>query len=137
MPIEAREVTGWILSRGHDHGLAKGSLHLGIGGTKGGQAGSLIVQIGGEETLRRGTGKVPRWSWQHVAIVATKGKIAVYRNGKEEIRVETDAPKTFESLFFGGRCDSDSNWEGRLDEISVYDRALTEKEIATLAGLEQ
>jgi hypothetical protein len=40
------------------------------------------------------------------------------------------------SCFFAGRSDNDSNWEGRLDEVAVFDRALGAEEIAKLS-LEQ
>ena len=33
------------------------------------------------------------------------------------------------SLFFGGRCDNQFNFEGKLDEIAVYTRALSIAEI--------
>ena len=35
MPVDAREVTGWMFSRGRDHGLGPHGDHLGIGGTAG------------------------------------------------------------------------------------------------------
>jgi len=38
----------------------------------------------------------------------------------------------FDRLFTGGRSDGDSNWESRLDEIVVFDRALTASEIEGL-----
>ena len=34
--------------------------------------------------------------------------------------------------FFGGRSDNDSNWEGRLDEIAVFNRALSLAEVEKL-----
>lgn len=37
-------------------------------------------------------------------------------------------------LFFGGRSDNQHNWEGRLDEVAIFDRALTEEEVQSLAG---
>ena len=38
-------------------------------------------------------------------------------------------------LFLGGRSDNNSNWEGRLDEVAIFERALTAAEIAQLAGM--
>ena len=35
MPTDGRDVTGWFLSRGPNHGLSRWSQHLGIGGTAG------------------------------------------------------------------------------------------------------
>jgi hypothetical protein len=36
------------------------------------------------------------------------------------------------AIFFGGRSDNENNWEGRLDEIAVFDRALSAEEVAKL-----
>jgi hypothetical protein len=64
--------------------------------------------------------------------------VRVYLNGDPQPEVDTEAPADFpagsDRLFFGGRSDNDSNWEGRLDEIAVYGRVLTPEEIAKLAG---
>ena len=35
------------------------------------------------------------------------------------------------TLFLGGRCDNFANFEGRLDEVAVFDRALTSGEVAS------
>jgi uncharacterized iron-regulated protein len=45
----------------------------------------------------------------------------------------TVAHRHSEQFFFGGRPDGVDNWEGRLDELSVFDRALTPAELARLA----
>ena len=37
-----------------------------------------------------------------------------------------------EHFFIGGRNDNQSNWEGRLDEVAVFERALSESEIKNL-----
>jgi hypothetical protein len=55
----------------------------------------------------------------------------VYLNGKLEIEGSAPAVEISE-LMLGGRSDNDSNWEGRLDEIAVFDRSLSPKEIGTL-----
>ncbi len=61
--------------------------------------------------------------------------VHVYLNGVGELTCEAPAgfPEHYETFYFGGRCDNDSNWEGRLDEIAVFDRALRAEEIARLA----
>jgi hypothetical protein len=37
-----------------------------------------------------------------------------------------------DTFFFGGSCTGEGNFEGRLDEIAVFDRALSEDEIIGL-----
>ena len=55
----------------------------------------------------------------------------MYLNGQLEIEGKAPAV-TIEELMLGGRSDNDSNWEGRLDEAAVFNRALTAEEIAQL-----
>ena len=58
----------------------------------------------------------------------------LYLNGKPEIDGKAKSPilPTVAQFFVGGRCDSDSNFEGRLDETAIYDRALTADEVTKL-----
>jgi hypothetical protein len=135
MPNEGREVSGWFYSRGTDHGLSQWSDHLGVGGTSG-HAGKLIFFHGDDQNaVTAGKTVIPRWEWQHVVLVRTGESVKVYLNG--ELELETKAagiPAGNGRLFFGGRTDNQFNWEGRLDEIAVFDRALTPEEITALAG---
>lgn len=135
MPNAGREVSGWLFSRGRNFGLGAYGDHLGIGGTSG-NTGRLIFFHGADPAaIVAGKTEIPRWQWQHVALVRDGEKVRAYLNGQLEF--ETTAPANFPAdlhdLFLGGRSDSDSNWEGRLDEIAVFDRALSEQEIASLA----
>jgi hypothetical protein len=54
-------------------------------------------------------------------------RIHLSRAAKPEIQTKcpADFPAGFDRLFFGGRCDGQSNWEGCLDEIAVLDRTVT------------
>jgi hypothetical protein len=60
--------------------------------------------------------------------------VRVYLDAALEIETKSEAqlPADLEQCFFGGRSDNDSNWEGRLDEIAVFDRALSPAEVARL-----
>ena len=137
MPIESRDVTGWMLSRGHDHGLGADSDHLGLGGTAG-HTGRLIYQHGNDaENRTGGKTEIPRWQWNHVVFVRDGHNVRVHLNGgaspEIDIELSDDSAITSRNLFFGGRSDNRSNWEGRLDEIAVFDRALSPEEIAKLS----
>ena len=136
MPNEGRDVSGWLYSRGPDQGLARYGEHLGIGG-KAGNPGRLIF-FHGDDARRvvAGTTVIPRWQWCHVALVREGPAVRVYLDGKLEITTAApaDFPAGFDQGFFGGRSDNASNWEGRLDEIAVFPRALTAQDVARLAG---
>jgi len=135
LPTDARGITGWMLSRGQDYVLSTTGDHLGLGGTNG-HAGRIVFQHGGDaSTLVAGQAEIPRWEWRHVVFVREGEAVRVYVNG--EVDLETTAPAGFpagfDRLFIGGRCDRVDGWEGRLDEVAIFDRALTADEIAGLS----
>ncbi len=139
MPVDGRETAGWIFSRGHDHGLGPRGDHLGLGGT-GSVPGKLIFLHGDPKEGAQpvaGNTKIDRWTWNHVVFSRDGDTVKVFLNGAAQPEIETkspaDFPPGFDQWFFGGRCDRDSNWEGRLDEIAVFDRPLSAEEIARLA----
>ncbi len=133
MPNEGRPFTGWMFSRDKNYMLGTQGDHLGIGGSSG-NAGKLILQHGADKQLA-GKNVIPRWTWNHVALVRKGNHVSVYLNGKKEIDAELPArfPSNFNQIFIGGRCDNSDNWEGRLDEAAIYKRALTDEEVASLA----
>lgn len=134
MPNEARPVAGYLFSRGRDHAFGAPGDHLGIGGAEG-HTGKLIFQNGdrSDQTIG-GSTVIERWTWYHVVLVRDGDKVRVYLNGKPEIDAvaKSPIPPTVAQLFIGGRCDSDSTFEGRIDETAIYDRALTAEEVAKL-----
>ena len=130
LPNDAREVNGWFYSRDHNHGLSNFGEHLGIGGTSG-NTGKLVFQTSSGPV--GGKTEIPRWTWQHVALVREVDMARVYLNGSLEIEMKASRVRV-PAVFFGGRSDNDSNWEGRLDEIAVFDRALSAAEITKLGA---
>ena len=58
--------------------------------------------------------------------------VRIYLNGELEIETQA-APARFPDLFFGGRSDHAASWEGRLDEIAVFEKALRREDIQRLA----
>ncbi|TWT73226.1 LamG-like jellyroll fold domain-containing protein [Allorhodopirellula solitaria] len=138
MPVDGRRVAGWMFSRGHDHDLGPGGDHLGLGGAEH-HPGRLIFLHGDEgQGAKVAAGSTPlrRWNWNHVVLVRDREHVRVHLNGNPQPEIEVQSPGGFpaglDRLFFGGRCDNESNWEGRLDEIAVFDRALTPDEITAL-----
>jgi hypothetical protein len=135
MPNEGRDTSGWLISRDHDNTLSSYGNHLGIGG-KAGHTGQLIFQHGNDaETIVAGSTILPRWTWQHIVLVRDGTAVKAYLNGKLELQTTTpnDMPSDLAQLFFAGRSDNDSNWEGRIDEVAVFDTALAAQQISGLA----
>ena len=137
MPTDAREVAGWMFSRGHDQGIGPVGIHLGVAGTM--DPGKLILLqsngLNGSDApqMQFGRSEIKRWTWNHLLLVCDGKMVRVYLNHKTRPEIESKAANGvgagLDQLFFGGRCDNQANWEGRLDEIAVFDRALTLKEI--------
>lgn len=134
MPTDARPMSGWMFSRGHDFGLDPKGDYLGLGGT---EHGAKLVFMHGNDETRAVAGKTDaeRWTWNHAVLVRDGQQVKIYLNGELEIEatLEDNIPLTTDQIFIGGRTDSQSNWEGRLDEVAVFDRALASEEIEALA----
>ena len=121
LPADVRAVTGFIASRGAGD-------HLLVGGS-GGRAGRLVVEVvtGSDHVGQTAVGLK---AWHHVALVRDTGSVAVYLYGKPEIPAARAPFTPGNELSFGGRGDGVAGWEGKLDEVAVYDRPLTADEIA-------
>jgi hypothetical protein len=80
-----------------------------------------------------GSGTIPRWTWAHVVLVRSGDRVRVWLDGRLDIDVACPTGRAAHPpLFIGGRSDNDSNWEGRIDEVTVFDRALDEAAVARL-----
>lgn len=122
LPSDARPITGWLLSIGSDS--------LGIGGTAG-SAGKLTFVCNGKTVGISNAVIVPKL-WNHVIVVRNKSAVTVHLNGDVEIDTRLDAAgirKKEQPLVLGGNSNYSFSFEGRLDEVSVYERALTDIEV--------
>ena len=99
----------------------------------------IFRQSNGSDAAQTQVGRteIKRWTWNHVLLVRDGKTVRVYLNHETRPEIEAKAATSvvagLDQLFFGGRCDNQANWEGRLDEIAVFDRALTQEEIQKLA----
>tara|TARA_R110002096_G_scaffold91625_14_gene207340 strand:+ start:13789 stop:15936 length:2148 start_codon:yes stop_codon:yes gene_type:complete len=125
MPNESREILGWLVSCDEHHGLTSSGLHLGVN-----SQGKLTLHAQGKE-LATGSTTVARWNWTHVILTVGEKEANVYLNGKLEFTAKILMPRS-RDLFVGGRSDGQDGWEGRLDEIAVFDRALSNEEASGL-----
>ena len=134
LPADARAVTGYLFSRGPDGAKEAPGDHLAIGG-KDCAAGRLLFYNGNtrKETLS-GTTVIPLRSWNHVVLVRDGKKASVYLNGRTPPEMSGEAAPGFDpavvQVFLGGRNDGFADFEGKIDEVAVYPRALAPDEIA-------
>ncbi len=130
LPSDARTVTGWLFSRGHDFNRGEGGEHLGLGGREN-YPGRLVFDSGVK--LIAGKTTIERWTWNHLLFVRDGNQARIYLNGNSTPEIETEIAASrrgeINQLFLGGHCSGDSSWEGRLDEIAVFDRALDSQEL--------
>ena len=125
MPLDSRPVLGWMFSRGQNHSLNASGDHLGM------NAKGHLLFSDGEKTYH-GKTPVKRWTWRQVTLVREGGKAKIYLDGKLEIEASVKTGQVVEHFFIGGRSDNQANWEGRLDEVAVFERALRAEEIEKL-----
>ena len=132
---KAKPVTGYFFSRGEDGGPRALGEHLGISGTHGDvPPGRLFFYTGNEVgRLVHGQTVLEFRDWHHVALVRGPGELKVYLDGKLEIESKLewtiDQPAKL-PVFIGGRSDKLFGFEGKLDEVAVFDRALSAAEVA-------
>lgn len=141
LPNDARPITGYFFSRGaHGADGAPGD-HLGICGTfSPDNKGKLIFYNGDHQSeLLMSESAVAAKTWNHLVLVRDGSRVKVFLNGESRPEIDGVASVTMhgggldyvDDIFIGGRSDNFANFEGKLDEVAVYDRALTPEEIAT------
>jgi hypothetical protein len=134
MPGEARPVAGYFFSRGVDGARDAPGDHLGIGGTT--AATDRLIFFNGNDLghLLEGSTRLELKRWYHVVLVRDGRNVTIYLNGDPEPEITGEAdmaePPGAEHVFIGGRNDSFANFVGKIDEVAVYDRALTPHEVA-------
>ena len=126
-----------------------GQFHLALCGTDGDLAVGVTQRNGRNVAVREGaTHYVPLAEWIHVAFVADGTTLRLYRNGKEvgSVACAGVLPNPpMASLGIGcktnnagtslaqNQASTPALWMGRIDELAVFNRALTSEEIKTLA----
>lgn len=76
--------------------------------------------------------------WQHIAVTQkSDGFVTLYRNGKSVATGSTGVPpnrKRTEAFIGHSHWPSDAPYKGMMDDVRIYNRALSAAEIQTLAG---
>ena len=138
LPHDARAVTGYAFSRGPDGDKAARGEHLGIGGTyRADLTGKLMLFNGNErDEVLAGRTTLALRAWHHVVLVRDGGKVRVHLDGRAEPEIAGVFVSTVRAgenaVFIGGRNDGMFNFEGKLDEVAIFPRALSIAEIAAL-----
>lgn len=147
-------VVGWVYARSRPRwaSIAKnwaggdydrGQFHFGLNHDSG-ELEAHIVDSSGREIAVRDSQALPLRSWHHVAFVADGQMLRLYRNGREvdaqpyerlhrDPRITALAIGTKLNLSGNSPEERDYNmWDGRLDELAIFNHALTADEVLSL-----
>lgn len=123
----------WIFSRGIDHETGRHGEQIGIAKNAAGQRCLVYQGSGASEELAE-SAPLERWTWNHLAFAREDNTAHVFLNGKPlTAMTKADFPEASpETFFFGGSAGEGRNFEGRLDEIAVFDRPLSREELTAV-----
>ena len=117
-PRDFRDITALLLTRGTDQ--------LAITGKSAQMPGRLV----GGGVL--GESDIVPLVWHHLVYVRNGDYVEVYLNGRTEPEISTRVPRQDDpprQLYIGGDASNTANFEGKIDELSVYRRALSKDEV--------
>jgi putative membrane-bound dehydrogenase-like protein len=141
----ARPVTGFLATLAADPAPdpAASVLQLGLTGTLHPDTPGRLFLADGDPLHPPAVGRTPLGlrTWHHVVLVQRGDRVAVYLDGRPEPEIDTPLPTPTPAgrlrLLLGGRPDGYAGFEGRLDEVALYDRALEPAEITAHFRLAQ
>ncbi len=74
--------------------------------------------------------------WSHVAMVVTPTTVTLYVNGIKDVHTATLTPANIHEMKIGSYNGyNDRNFKGEIDEVCIWDRALSQEEIRELRHL--
>ncbi len=124
----------------------RGQFHFGLREDNG-ELEAHIVNDDGKEVLVRDSFPLPLNKWHHVAFVADGKELRLYRDGQQidaqpyhslhrDPRIKALAIGTKLNLAGDAPEERDFNmWDGRLDELAIFNHALTPRQISDLYRL--
>ncbi len=132
LPSDVRPITGHLLSFGVQDANSPTGGDLGIGGTSSGPGCLFFASTGDRGKRLAGSTKIAPKTWHHLAFVRRGRQVVVYLDGnpKAEISGEAHASDRLQVVYVGGRNDVLAGFEGKIDEVVVFDRALSDVEIS-------
>jgi hypothetical protein len=133
LPNDARPITGHLLSLGAlEAGRPPGEC-LGLGGTSIASGRLFLSRDNTSSKALPGNTEIASKTWHHVVLVRDGRHVTVYLDGnpKPEIALHAAVDPVMGPawLTIGGRSDGLANFEGKIDEVALYDRPLDAAEI--------
>ncbi len=125
LPSDARDTTGVLLANESETLLIAGS-------AAGKDAGKLCLNVGGKSWMSNTP--VTSKQWQHVVVTLEDRRIRVYLDGREVPEIDAVVTRSDPSKrwLIGSDGDSATTFDGKVDEVAVFDRALPAADINEL-----
>lgn len=125
----------WI-DKSHIFDAGDGMTHDVWCGADGGRLAA--VMFGEEDEAEVSTALPKEKEWVHIALTFGDGKIVLYINGKEEEKASCNVKcgeiaKSWTGIYAGRSAWPDALFEGVMDNVCAFARALSAEEIAELA----
>lgn len=94
------------------------------------RAGWAVFDGNERDELLGGKTALPLPTWSHLVLVRNQDEAVIYLNGALEAAGKlVPTHQMSPDAFLGGRSDNFANLEGRLDEVALFDRALSAEEV--------
>jgi len=138
LPHDARAITGYLISRGPLGDPKAAGDHWGIGGTHRPEIQGRLFFFNGNEKEEILVGHTPLElkRWYFCVVVRDGQSVAAYLDGAPEPELAGRASWSIQpevkTLVIAGRSDGLFPLEGKLDEVAVFNRALTPAEIGRI-----
>lgn len=131
---DARPAGGHLFSRGPGDDPAVAGDHVRIAGAAEKPSGLIGFDNGDRlKTTYLGEPVIEPQTWYYLVFVRRGKQVQIFLNGAAKPVVDGEAEVTYPGkcgrFCFGARSDNTANFDGMLDEIAVYDRALAPGEI--------
>ncbi|TWT96343.1 LamG-like jellyroll fold domain-containing protein [Neorhodopirellula pilleata] len=124
-----------------------GQFHFGLNHDE----GELEVQVRDKNNMIVGLRDIeplPLHQWQHVAFVVDGSELTLYRNGKSIASTTCDGLAVDGPDRLGIAAKLSPNepvpdqhnpgfWQGRIDELAIFDKALTAKDVGVLSNIQR
>ena len=101
-----------------------------------GEGSKLCAGHNGTYKIVQDTDSLPTGVWTFVAVTydpdAESGTMALYKNGTQVDAATGVSPQNESSKTYIGKYGNGNYWSGAIDEVAIWDKALTSSDIETL-----
>ncbi|WP_436716949.1 LamG-like jellyroll fold domain-containing protein [Roseiconus lacunae] len=114
--------------------LHDGQGNFGLSLDENGLLRAAIRSSDGDVSSAVGGSVLPQKTWRHVVVTTDGEQLHFYEDGKlvASTPCAAMAASDADTVWLGTDAEATRVWDGRLDEVALFDRALTEEEIAAL-----